>query len=154
MIFRKETKETAGSNFVDWFRIDFSDLLPLGSLDLRLVIAKRIESPQRQLTKPADNNTRGLMPFICLSSHAAKRKRKTYFILDVGAQRQDKVQNNFSICFTVGARREGKRTRTYNCTSSWCWTTIGLELNHNNNWQQQQLQRYVPSIVHRYLTVI
>lgn len=75
MIFRKETKKTAETNFVNLFRIDFGDLLPLGSLDLRLVIAKRIESQQRQLTKPADN-TRGLMPFsVCLPT-PTKRKRK------------------------------------------------------------------------------
>lgn len=76
MIFRKKTKETAESNFVDWFRIDFSDLLPLGSLDLWLVIAKRIESQQRQLTKPADNNTRGLMPFIVCLPTPTKGKEK------------------------------------------------------------------------------
>lgn len=85
---------------MDLFRIDSSDLLPLGSLDLRLVIAKRIESQQRQLTKPADN-TRGLMPFsVCLPT-PTKRKRKiekrTFFLFYVGAQKQDKVQNNFSI---------------------------------------------------------
>lgn len=100
MIFRKETKKTAETNFVDLLRIDFGDLLPLGSLDLRLVIAKRIESQQRQLTKPADN-TRGLMPFsVCLPT-PTKRKRKiekqTFFLFYVGAQKQDKVQNNFSI---------------------------------------------------------
>lgn len=82
---RKETKETAETNFVDLFRIDSSDLLLLGSLDLRLVIAKRIESQQRQLTKPADN-TRGLMPFVCLPSHADKKEKKNretnvFFIL-------------------------------------------------------------------------
>lgn len=85
MIFRKETKETAETNFVDLFRIDFSDLLPLGSLDLRLVIAKRIESQQRQLTKPADN-TRGLMPFgVCLPTPTERKrkieKQKSFFIL-------------------------------------------------------------------------
>lgn len=84
MIFRKETKKTAETNFVNLFRIDSSDLLPLGSLDLRLVIAKRIESQQRQLTKPADN-TRGLMPFgVCLPTPTKKEKKnretKLFFV--------------------------------------------------------------------------